>query len=349
MKDSKKLFTRKNKILIVVVFLVVALIAVGAAFLTWHFIDQKLSKDSFSQEVVAIVDGQGLTVAQFEPYLKTSYDSITQYLGDTVSLDADTGDGTTVAEYIRYDAMEAYRAYRLIEVKAQELGVSLSAEQEDALSADLENFNPEAKGTDIDTYSYITRCDMLYSNLYDYFYGTNGIGLPTDEDVLAWCQSNGIIRAEYILLFNQDKNGNPYDAAGMDAQRQLGEEILNSYATGTSFADLIALYSYGGSQEDTYLSTGDYSQAFINAYYALADEQISGVMTFESGYFIIHRLTIDPDDIRTAGNMTGELFSEQIAAWFYQQEHYTTDAYDQLDAQMLTQLLGLESGNGTGT
>jgi hypothetical protein len=160
---------------------------------------------------------------------------------------------------------------------------------------------------------------------------------------MTWCQKNGVIRAEYILLYNCDASGNPYDEAGLQAQRELGEEILNLYATGTPFDDLIAQYSYDGGQKNTYMSTSDCAQEFVNAYYALADDQISDVVAFDSGYFIIHRLPIDPDYIRSAGNMTGELFSDRISDWLSDQEHTTTDTYDQLNAQTLTALLDLDT------
>jgi hypothetical protein len=139
MKKFSQLLTLKNKILLVSFFVVVALIAVAAAFLTYNKIYQKYNGGQLAREVVATVDDQELTVGQFVPYLKMSYDSLTQYLGSSVSLDTDMGDGTSVASYICYDALEAYRTYRIIETKAQELGITLSDEQEKALEADLEN------------------------------------------------------------------------------------------------------------------------------------------------------------------------------------------------------------------
>lgn len=324
--------TKQNKRLLVILIIIVVLAAALAAVLyTLNAPDKEQDK------VVAEINGQEFTLGELTPYIQMSYENLTEYLGQDISLDTSMGDGSTVGDYILYDALTVLRTYRLIEEKAAQYGVELDPAQQIEYNAAIANYT----GDRPEVFAYVTRCDMLYAGLYDYFYSRQGVELPSDREVLAWCEEKGVIRADYILLYYKDENGVLRTPKQMEELRALGDEILFLYATGTDFDTLEQQYSADGLVENTYMSTNDCHQEFLNAYYALSDGKISDVVEFEYGYFIIRRLAIDPDDILFAGQMTGQLFSEKITLWLSQQSYATTEAYGKLDSEMLGELLGL--------
>ena len=324
--------TKQNKRLLVILIVVVVLLA---AALTAVFL--LTAPERNRDTVVAQIGGEDITLRQLEPYIEMSYDNLNSYLGQEFSLDTQIETGTSVADYVLYDALTVLRTYKLIEQKAAQYDVELSPAQQTELSAAISNY----EGKYPDVFAYSARCDLLYNALFDYFYSRKGTELPSDGEVLAWCEENGVIRADYILLYYEDARGNRLTRGEMAAQRELGNQILFLYATGADFDDLEEQYSYDGLVTDTYMSAAECHQEFLNAYYALADGKISDLVEFEYGYFIIRRLAIDPDDILAAGHMTGQLFNEKVTLWLSQQDYRTTENYLRVDRKVMEHILDI--------
>lgn len=86
------------------------------------------------------VNGVGIPAERYLFWLASSIQTAQQYM----SLDTDAAweeimsDGLTVKEAMKADALETVKLYQVVEAKAAELGVALTAEQEEEMNTQLQ-------------------------------------------------------------------------------------------------------------------------------------------------------------------------------------------------------------------
>jgi len=254
-------------------------------------------------ETVVIVSGRNITWSQYYSWV---YDIATQ-----LEQSGEITDWTTSMGYLDADGMElSYNKYihnislsyisqiATILQKAEEAGVTLTAEQEENLKTTMESYESQFGGKEaFDSFlaeSYITReylveqnrAMQLLNNLYEDMFGAEGADLPA-EDVLSYLRENGYLYAKHILFRTVDDSQQalPEDEAASkkaEAEAVLAElQSCSAEELPGRFDSLMQQYS-----EDTgllsypdgyYFLSGEMVESFETAVLALEENGLSGL------------------------------------------------------------------------
>ena len=302
--------------------------------------------------VMLTVDGEDVTAEEYFYFLMSSVDYLQYYYFYYSDIDwSETIDGMTVADYVKYDALETIKLYHAVSGNAASLGFSLTEEDVEAV-AELrqqtidsfggeEEYNVQLKAaymTD-EIYQYLNEVYYLYNNIYEGFYGDGGTRRPTDEEVLAYGGENGYMHAAHILLSFTDSEGNAISDEEKTEKHALAESLLAQLNAGGDtvnlFMNLMAEY-----REDTGLSqyptgyhfvSGEMDETFEAAVGALDVNQYSGIVETGFGYHIILRLPLEADSLRET--YSGELFDELVSEWRENAEVEYGGKYDAVDVE----------------
>ncbi len=253
--------------------------------------------------------------------------------------------GMTFAEFTRLDAARAALLYRVVEQKAAEMDLKLSAEDEAALEnlrADaIDYFGGEkayqeyldANYLTEELYTYLQRVSSLYFGLFVGYFGENGEKC-TDTDAVGVVENEGYIYAKHILVESRE------EAEDLLAQLDAAQDPEASFDALMAAHTSDPGYSY---YPQGYLFTrGDMGESFYEAAGKLEYDQYSGVVETDSGYHIIYRMPIDPDMELDEGYTVryyaaSLLFENIVSQWAEEAEAAmeTTEAYQKLDLQKI--------------
>lgn len=142
-------------------------------------------------------------------------------------------------------------------------------------------------------YEDMDNTNYMYSKIADYYFGENGVDIPSEEELINDYKEN-YIRATHILLSTQ-KTESDEDRA---AVKKTAEEVLAKAKAGENFYDLIREYGEDPGVAETpeegyYFTTGQMVTEFETAAFALAENEISDLVETQYGYHIILRLPMD--------------------------------------------------------
>lgn len=309
-------------------------------------------------EVVATMDGQEITAGELMLWIASNCDDISEYYysmyGDTaMPWDTPGADGMTMSAFILEKSVEYAGMQRLARIKGEELGLSVSQEDKDAIQAVVDQMEQTvaADGVTVDQYFWqqgLTaelyrwnyECDYYYEELSKYYFGPGAQGEPTQEKVSAWLKEKGNYKVKHILLAIFDENGMYLDDEGVAAQKAKAEEI---YAQLKQSKDLLAefdelmnqysedpgLASYPDGYE--FVPGGSVDPAFEQAALALKPGQMSEIVGGASGYHIILRLPLDEDLATRSGEYINAKMNEMAEGWIEQADIQTTAAFDRLE------------------
>lgn len=312
-------------------------------------------------ETLITVDGQPITAEEYLFWLNNAIASQQMIYGG-LKTDEDwqaDADGVTVAEQIKADALEAAKLWRVMENKAQEMGVTLTQEEEDAVLAVLDS-GLEALGSEealafrLDQMC-ISREGFLHLNRVSYLNAAvrqkieeQGLLEVTPADVDAFLSDNGIYAAKHILISTRhiSEDGLSYEEF-TDEERsqatQLAQDLREQLAAaGDSeelFDQLMNEYSEDGRDKNgnlyypngyTYVTPGQMVEPFEEGALALEIGQISQPIQTDYGFHII--LRIEPDRAQAENACDADYKFDQIARqWLDEAQVVTTKAYDKLD------------------
>lgn len=218
----------------------------------------------------------------------------------------------TIQDFIVATSVDAIALYRTIEVKAAEMGITLSDEDIADIDSEFESAKTQAGGEEAFTeelasnqlsqelYRYLLNTSALYYKLFADMYGESAEKFP-DADSISYANENGYMQAKHILLLSKEDEAEN-DKVKADVEAILSE--LKAAGSGeallTKFDELMMTRSEdsGGlmSYPDGYLfKEGDMVPEFFAATVALGEGELSEVVETNYGYHIILRLPIDPD------------------------------------------------------
>ena len=306
-------------------------------------------------DTAAVVNGDKITVREF---LYWANATISSWGVSDINWDEDLG-GVTLKEVLEENVLDSVKLYRVVGAKCDELGISLSAEDEETIASArsnmIENYGSEEAYQAAlseaflseDMYNYMLRTSFLYSYLFDELYGTNG-ELLSDEDALTFGEENSFLRAKHILLSKNDADGNPLSEEEYEqkfAQMQgfiamldssddpsaTFDEIMNEYSEDPGLAASPNGYQWIEGCMDT---------SFEEAAKSLDDYGYSGIVEMSTfGYTIVMRLPLDPDEIaindpygytlRMDAAMT--VFDSLLSDWTQDTEVEFMPVYEKLD------------------
>ena len=279
-------------------------------------------------------------------------------------LTMDMGSGQTLGEYYLDSAVETAALYRVVESKAQELGLGWSDANQTAYDEQLQTMKTslaQQAGLDMETQSdkvdtefvrlisymglsqegffRINQASFLYNNLMEGLYGPEGTEAP-DADKL---NEAGVLHAKHILIKAEpvtDADGNVTDdgmAAALTEAQGLYDQLMAAEDPAALFDTLMTEHtddvdSYGninGGTEGYTFGPGEMVQEFYDGAAALAEGEISAPIQSTYGYHIILRLSADNE----AGyeKYAQVRLDEQLDQWMTDAQVERAEALESLD------------------
>lgn len=219
--------------------------------------------------------------------------------------EAEAEPGVTVEDYVRRDALDSAKMYIIVEKWAEEYGVTLGEDSEQAMEQELQSIAEQmggeeamerylaSRGITAETNRRMTRLFYLYANMLA-LTKEEGSPLYIEDDVLY--QYEGItpetVLADHILLlFPEEESERP-------AARESMEQVLAAIRADEDPAAAFQFVADNYSEDEGrayypngYLVTEDapYVQAFKDTALALEEYEISDVVESEFGWHIIMR------------------------------------------------------------
>ena len=304
--------------------------------------------------VIATVDGQPVLAEDFYYWMSYATEMV-EYLyqlqGQEVDWTMDM-DGISLAEQVKKQSLEGAKLYRVVETRAGELGVGLTAQQEEQVKQDRADIVEQQGGENAmkkwmlqvclteEAMERLNRVSLLYQNIQQ----SEADDAPADEKEMAeYIAANDLLRAKHILLAT--KNLNTLEELSDEekaAKKAKAEEILAQLQESD---DPVALFDelMHEHSEDTGLAAnpdgydftaGEMVAEFEEATRDLGYGEISGIVESDFGYHIILRL--DPADEELAAQIGANRGQEKMDAlvngWREGAVVETTEAYDKADA-----------------
>lgn len=304
---------------------------------------------------VATLNGEAITADELVYWLVAYGDNALQSAyQNTGSLeipwDADMGDGITLAEFIREDALNLAVTQRMVAQMAAQENFALTTEQADSVQQILDSLAVESQQINATLEEYLKLSMALGEELFrwnwecDYAYDAmiqsrfSGENAPEEEDILSWVEEEkGLYHVKHILIDTQGIS----DAEELKEKRALADDLLTRLLAAEDpialFDELMHEYS-----EDTGLATnpdgyvaqpGQMVTAFEQASLALEPGNFSDVVQSEFGYHIILRLPLEVDTEQYETAYINTAMAQLVAGWVEQAERTTTDLCDQVDVK----------------
>lgn len=281
------------------------------------------SSASGSKNPAITLDGASVSMdeANFYSYImKSQYES---YYGTEI-WDMEVEDGVTYGDSMKEMVNDALVQMLILNSKAKDYGVSLSSEDNTAISEYIENFKVnvgeevmEAQGITEDIIKSVVEKSYIASYTYDAMMGQEEVKLSDEEKADAVC-----VRVQHILIsttdtITQDSEGNNIDMTAEEVenykaqQKLLAESVLSKAKNGEDFQALADEYTAENAGfEFAFDKNGfdpvNYSymvEPFYTASWKLGEGEISDLVESEYGYHIIKCVSLN-DETATQAAIT---------------------------------------------
>lgn len=295
--------------------------------------------------VLMRVDGEDVTAESYFYQLYNMVSNIVMYCG-TDGFATDSGNGTTFGDLCREYTMQSVKEIAVVKPFAEKNGLSLGEEdlaqideEVAAYEAEYGEFGFSYMGVTRETMEEMYRAFAYYDLLEQSVYVEGGALAPSDEELLAFAEESGLMKADHILLMTQDlATGAALDEAAKQAQYAKAEEILAQLQAAD---DLEALFKTLADEnsEDTgrvaypegyVFGEGEMVIEFENAAKELAPGEISGIVESTYGYHILLRKELTAEEILAEGNYFAALLKQHSDA----AEVEYSDLYNEKVAQL---------------
>ena len=115
----------------------------------------------------------------------------------------DVIDGMPTTEYIKFEALNSMRIHYAVHMKAQEMSIGLTAQQQEMIEnlwdSRVAEFGGEeafirhleAEGSSAELFKYLIETSFLNTNILDALFGENGSMRATEQQLIAFAQEQG--------------------------------------------------------------------------------------------------------------------------------------------------------------
>jgi len=310
--------------------------------------------------VPVTIDGQAVTWQQYFGWAHSVMDQLYMYYGIT-DFTEEMGEGLTYTDFVHDYVESMCGQYSIVYARSGELGITLSAEeeqevdrmlQEDAdsyFNGDLQALEDDLNGRyfTLDYYRRMSGAALLYQDLFTHFYGENGADLP-DEDAVNYFLDNGYMNAKHILFRTVDDSYQSLSEEEKAAKLAQAEAVLAQLQE-TSPEELEGVFTRLMTEQSEdpgsitrpdgyYFQTGEMVAPFEEAAAALEQGGLSGIVESDFGYHILYRPQVSADHIftyDTSGNAitvryqaASALFSIMEQQWVEDMEVVYADDFD---------------------
>lgn len=261
------------------------------------------SSKSNNDDVVATVNGNEITVKQFESTLALYKESLESMYGSSI-WDTEVEDGVKYRDKFKEIMLQQMIDIEAVSEQAKKDGLAPSKEDVDKAFEELKkNIDEdkdykkslEEKGID-DTYlRQQQEQDLIIQNYKENFEKNLKI---SDEEMKKYYEDNkkeyykDEVKASHILISTVDENGKELSEAKKKEAKEKAEDVLKKAKSGEEFSELAKKYS-----DDTgsaaqggdlgYFTKGQMVAEFENAAFNLKVGEISDIVETQFGYHII--------------------------------------------------------------
>ncbi|MEG1999768.1 MAG: peptidylprolyl isomerase [Evtepia sp.] len=304
------------------------------------------------------VDGEKVTAADYFFWLAQSGDYIGSFFAqqgtEDIPWDQQLDENNTVSAYLKNEALNTAKLYRIVETKAKESGYKFTNEDMAALKEEEAAALKQAGGQE--TYDKMlkqmcitskgmhkmSQVSALYSHLENGMFQTVDDTGAVAEGLQTYVKDNDLLRAKHILLAKADPTTNePYAAEKIAEQKTLADDLLQQINAAENPTELFNQLMKDKNEDpgmaqspDGYVFMKDQMvPEFEAATRALEIGAISGVVESEFGYHIILRL--DPsEDKQVQSDWRGTEMDAVLQKWMEEAVVETTAEYDAMEAKV---------------
>ena len=326
--------------------------------------------DDLAYQTVGVPqDGQFFTVNGVEvtagQYMFSLLNSVDQW-GITVDDDwtqvlGEGEDAITINEFVKEDSMEIAKLHVILKQKADELGYTISEEEEADLQEAYQKYVEAMGGADKVAAWLSDYCSneaeflefnraMLYSQGILQKLTEAGELEVTDADVDTYIEESGYYAAKHILISTRHTNSDgSYEEftqeernAALEEAKALRAQIVAADDVAAEFDRVMNERSDDGRDAEGNLGAPDGYQMvrpgqmvtpFEEGALALAEGEISEPVQSPFGYHIIQRIPVDREQAAFMCQQENYKFNKLMVQWLDEAEVVTTKAFDQLDAK----------------
>lgn len=191
-----------------------------------------------------------------------------------------------------------------------------------------------------DTYSNFMYISQCYQALNDYYFGENGVSVPSDEELMQYFRDN-YLSAKHILICLTDPTTGETLRTDEEA-KALAQDILDRINAGEDFDTLMNEYSedpgLSGNPDGYIFTEGEMIDEFYQGAAALEEGEVSGLVKSDYGYHIIKREPLDYEgqleNYRSVlTSLTAGTMDDLVQQWMDEADVQTTDVYDEVTYQ----------------
>lgn len=318
-------------------------------------------------KVMLTVDGVDVTWGELFYWLVSDVQIMAAYGSPITDWDAECPFDTTKTnrQFVQEGALDTVTRSNVIEAKAKDAGVELTAEDKAEVDATwqagVDNYGGGDEAAFIEylkqsyvskaTYDKITRTGKLATRLQEDIYGANGEKL-SEQEVLDEAKAMGYMRVKHIYLPATDAEGNALTeeqlAQNKETLESLRTQLLtysDTAAMEAAFDQMMTTYSQDPGREtypDGYtFMYGDFgNETFESAAQTLGEYELSPVVEAAGGCHLILRLPLRADDIVLNGTtlrlvVSQSLFQTSVTGWSDEADVALTNDYKKLDLAKL--------------
>ena len=245
-------------------------------------------------ETVMTVDGEPVSV---EEYLyMVSYSAQTMSYYGITDLSMELGEGYTAADYVANQAESQAVQQAVIRKWAKDVGITLTEEDQAVLQAQKDAYGDDFQtllkinGISEAQYEQLIGTSLLYDRLYSAYCAEGGNLRPSDSDLTAMAENHGLMTADVLFISTAE-----LDDDGKADAKALMEDYARQIGAAEDRAAAFAALETGENVTVTTSATYDSCEETVlnTALAALAENEVSGVVEDESGYYVALRRATD--------------------------------------------------------
>ena len=248
---------------------------------------------------------------------------------------------STFGDAAKESAKQQVALIHIVKQKMDELGLSLSySQKKNIVTANKQNAEQlggedaylqrlASIGFDMDNYNnyqYVSACAQV---LKDYYFGENGVSVPSDDELQKYFDDN-YITAKHILILTTNPSTGETTRTDEEAKKEA-QAVLDRLNNGEDFDALLT-------EKNEDAGEAQYAKGYTFTEGQMVDE--FGLVKSQYGYHIIKRCELNQDEFENMRDSiiaavasekgTAGSIDEMMQQWIDEADIQTTDAYDEI-------------------
>lgn len=245
-------------------------------------------------ETVMTVDGEPVSAEEYLYMVSYSAQTLSYY--GITDLSTELGEGYTAADYVAEQAESQVVQQAVIRKWAKDVGITLTEEDQSVLQAQKDSYGDDfqmllkVNGISEEQYDQLMGASLLYDNLYSAYCTEGGNLRPSDGDLTAMAENHGLMTADVLFISTAELD----DAGKADAKALMADYARQIGAAEDRAAAFAALETGENVTVTTGVTYDNCEETVLNtALAALAENDVSGVIEDEGGYYVALRRATD--------------------------------------------------------